>query len=230
MKTRATDTKCSAGGHRRTKVGDSFPRGKIKTIEKIQKIEIVQIIRVVREVFGCFESSLSIYTFQFAEFRKCLKKLLCCKRRVIQQPTGTSPKTQEPAVPHPEEQPGVTFWLAESMSVYHKQCENVKLWVDLQYRHTLKNSQVLHSDCLRSCRFIPNVKLKVQRFKIENDWRFLRSLRANSEYFGRSHDKLVIPVQPMKFQWSYCKQSMWIVTKKKTQQRERNYCMDIINK
>ena len=49
-----------------------------------------------------------IYTFQFAEFRKCLKKLLCWKARVSQQPTGTSPKTQEPAVPHPEEHSGAT--------------------------------------------------------------------------------------------------------------------------
>ena len=49
-----------------------------------------------------------IYTFQFAEFRKCLKKLLCWKARVIQLPTGTSPNTQEPAVPHLEEHSGAT--------------------------------------------------------------------------------------------------------------------------
>ena len=49
-----------------------------------------------------------IYTFQSKEFRKYLKKLMCCNQRVIQQPTGTSPKTQEPAVPHPEEHSGAT--------------------------------------------------------------------------------------------------------------------------
>ena len=49
-----------------------------------------------------------IYTFQFAEFRKCLKRLFCWKARVSQQPTGTSPKKQEPAVPHPEEHSGAT--------------------------------------------------------------------------------------------------------------------------
>ena len=49
-----------------------------------------------------------IYIFQFAEFRKCLKRLFCWKARVSQQPTGTSTKEHEPAVPHPEEHSGAT--------------------------------------------------------------------------------------------------------------------------
>ena len=49
-------------------------------------------------------------TLQSKEFRKSFNKLLCCKQRVVQQPTGDSPgKAKVPAVPHPEEQAGGSY-------------------------------------------------------------------------------------------------------------------------
>ena len=44
-----------------------------------------------------------IYTFQFRNFRKCFKKLLCCKRLAVQQPSGTSSQVKDTSVLHPEE-------------------------------------------------------------------------------------------------------------------------------
>ena len=48
-----------------------------------------------------------------------------------------------------------------------------------------------------------NLKLRVHRLEIENDWHFFNSLRANYyANFGKSHVKLIIFNK-----WSYCKQS-----------------------
>ena len=41
-----------------------------------------------------------IYSFQSKEFRKYLKKLMCCNRQVGQQPTEASTKAKDPSVSH----------------------------------------------------------------------------------------------------------------------------------
>ena len=51
------------------------------------------------------KNRIKYYTFQSKEFRKSFNiKLLCFKQRVIQQPTGDSPKAKVTAVPQPEDQ------------------------------------------------------------------------------------------------------------------------------
>ena len=49
-----------------------------------------------------------VYAFQSKEFRKYLKKLMCCNRRVSQQPTAASSQVKDSSVPHPEEHSGAT--------------------------------------------------------------------------------------------------------------------------